>query len=358
MNESRLANVLVEKLVSFPMTVTRQKVEGSRYNILAKSPGEPNLLLAAHMDTVEPSDPTQLKPFVDRGRLYGLGSCDTKGGLCAIIEALRIIGNDELKKVRGLSILFYCDEEYDFLGTKKFIEEVDSVGKLAVLAEPTDLEILYAHRGIIEVHFSITGERAHASRPFEGKHAINACTDAVGYLTTEVGRYKTWIGEPTVNLAYLHGGLLIKQGDLFEVELGRQGNNIPNYAEAVLDIRTPSHELNATKTKNIIESRIIPTGCQIGKFRIRHDLGILDNDVNDLTIVSKIVESVCGSAVFKDPSFLGYSDAQMIRAKYGVSSINFGPIGGNLHNEGEWVDVASLDKVANVYAELIREYCL
>lgn len=118
-------DLLAGWLADFGFNITIQPVPDTRnkVNLLAKiGSGEGGLLLAGHSDTV-PFDQGkwQLDPFILReadNRFYGLGSCDMKGFFAFIIEALKAIPLDKLKK--PLYILATADEETSMAGARFF----------------------------------------------------------------------------------------------------------------------------------------------------------------------------------------------------------------------------------------------
>ncbi len=206
-NEKEIGDFIYKYLKQspFPFKVEKQKVEGKRFNIIASDGAKPKLLLIAHMDTVEPRGWQKHNPFkgtVKGSKLYGLGSMDMKGGMAAILTAL-----NEFKKTKGLMVLFYCDEEYDFKGMKKFIKEYKISPQLAVSAEPTNLKIWNGARGIIKVSFRVEGKTAPASRPDQGENVITGLVEAVKYLEKTLKKYRTEnLGPSICNLSAISGG--------------------------------------------------------------------------------------------------------------------------------------------------------
>lgn len=92
-NEKEIGNFVFSYLKKFPyFQVKKQKVEGERFNIIAKTKGTPQLFLAGHMDTVEPGQGWFKSPFgrlIKKNKLYGLGALDMKSGMAAILDSLK-----------------------------------------------------------------------------------------------------------------------------------------------------------------------------------------------------------------------------------------------------------------------------
>lgn len=123
--------------------------------------GDRDLIVATHLDTV----PIR-RPFSFDGLYaYGTGVCDAKGSVAAML----------LSAEKGLdySLVFFCDEEEDGLGSKEFISNFQG-GKYAVVMEPTNLKIASRHYGNFELYVEILGKEAHGAHPEEGLNAIHA----------------------------------------------------------------------------------------------------------------------------------------------------------------------------------------
>ncbi len=147
--------------------------------------GGPTLMLSAHMDTVRVSGPESWArdPFsaeVEDGLLYGVGSCDMKGGLAAMVYALKIL-KDLGADLKG-DIVLSCvvqEEECEGLGTRVLIKESGIRPDWVVIGEPTDLNISRGQRGRLEMQVVTHGRSAHAASPHLGENAINTAARLV-----------------------------------------------------------------------------------------------------------------------------------------------------------------------------------
>ncbi len=357
-NEKEIAEFICNYLEKFSyLQVKKQKVEGDRFNIIAKDNYPPKLLFACHLDTVEPKkgwDYNQLSATIKGNRLYGLGSCDMKGGTACVLDTLQ-----EFNKTKGLALLFYCDEEYDFKGMRKFLQNGFPSPKLAVFPESTNEKIVNGCRGVIEIYFQIFGKTGHAARPLEGKNAIDGITGTIESLRGKIERYESSsLGKPTLNLAYLAGGLMKKVDRNGEITLGDRGNNIPDVAQAVLDIRTTSSKLDGKKVIDFLNDSCKKNGLELGEVFIRSDFGPMYISRTKIKDFENIIKSQVGRANYGDITKQGYFDGEMLYKKLGVPCVYFGPKGGNAHGVNEWVDVNSLKEVREVYKNLIRRVCL
>jgi putative selenium metabolism hydrolase len=139
----------------------------------------PTLMFNAHMDTVRVSAPDTWTrdPFaaeVEDGILYGLGSCDMKSGLAAMIYGTKLL-RDEGVSLDG-EIVVACvvqEEECEGLGTRMLVEESGIRPDWVVIGEPTDLNVSRGQRGRLEMRLIAHGRSAHAASPQLGDNAIS-----------------------------------------------------------------------------------------------------------------------------------------------------------------------------------------
>jgi putative selenium metabolism hydrolase len=138
----------------------------------------PTLMLNAHMDTVRVSarDSWTHDPFaadVRDGTLYGLGSCDMKGGLAAMVYGAKLLHDAQISL--GGNLLVACvvqEEACEGLGTRVLIEESDLWPDWVILGEPTNLNVSRGQRGRLEMRVVAHGKSAHAASPRLGENAI------------------------------------------------------------------------------------------------------------------------------------------------------------------------------------------
>jgi len=356
-NEKEIGEFIYKYLKNISyLQVEKQEIENGRFNIIAKDSDDPKLLIACHMDTVESKIGWKYNQGeIKEDKLYGLGSCDMKGGTACILDTLK-----DFNKTNGLALLFYCDEEYDFKGMKKFIEEYSFQPELILSPEATNLEIINGCKGVIEIYFRVKGKTGYTARPKEGNNAINGAIKIVNSLKEEIQKEKyqnSVLGKPILNLAYLSGGLMKGFDNSKKIILGDRGNNIPDVAEVVIDIRTPNDNLNANTIINFIKESAIKEGLELEKIEIRSDLRPLYTSKEKLEKFKNIAKQSLIEINYGDITEQGYFDGELISKKSGSPFLCFGPKGGNAHGSDEWVDIKTLEKTKNVYRDLIKEIC-
>ena len=143
--------------------------------------GRPGLAWFGHTDVVPagrwtgPGGP--FTPAVTGGRLYGRGSCDMKGPVaCALAAAARLVASG-VPRVAPLWVVLTADEEVGFDGARELVRSSAAYRKLAaagppgVIGEPTGLRVVHAHKGSLRLRATARGEAAHSSTG-RGENAV------------------------------------------------------------------------------------------------------------------------------------------------------------------------------------------
>jgi acetylornithine deacetylase len=157
-------------------------------------PGGKRLVLSGHVDVVPAGDPATWSDdpwsgVVRNGQLHGRGACDMKGGIAAILGAVRALGETgALDRLQGeLLVAFVPAEEDGGQGTLAAIR-AGATGDLCVIPEPSNLDVVIAHAGAITFRLTVPGKAAHASRRTEGVSALDNLGDLVRALEDDEAR--------------------------------------------------------------------------------------------------------------------------------------------------------------------------
>ena len=131
------------------------------------------ILFDVHQDTV-PADGMTIPPFVPEiagGRLSGRGSCDVKGSMAAMLSAFARLVRE--RPPGSASVLLACtvDEEFTHLGSSR-LAETQHGAELAIVAEPTLLNLVHCHKGALRWKIRTKGVACHSSTPHLGVNAI------------------------------------------------------------------------------------------------------------------------------------------------------------------------------------------
>ena len=175
--EADLASRLFSDLRDWGFDPVREPVHpGGRDNVIATLPGRdgaPVVMFHAHLDTVGLSGKATTDALSSGGNVYGRGSCDTKGSLVAMIESLRLLGAVDAAERATVMLVGGIDEEVGGTGAQELAAAHPEID-MAVIGEPTSLEIATAHKGVVRFEIATTGIPAHSSKPHLGRNAIYA----------------------------------------------------------------------------------------------------------------------------------------------------------------------------------------
>ncbi|QQE12049.1 ArgE/DapE family deacylase [Planctomycetota bacterium] len=204
-------------------------------NVLVKykvGEGLPWVWFDSHMDTVSVKGMT-VDPFageIKDGKMYGRGTCDTKGTGACMLWAMHKLKESGVKK-NNIALLFSVDEEEKMIGIKKFAREqytnqgIEPVG--FIVGEPTLCKPIVTHNGMMRFKLITKGIAAHSSDPTRGKSAISAMMKLIGEIE---GMYI-----PRLDRKHeLNGNA---QMSINTVQGGQSANIIPDYCEAQIDRR-------------------------------------------------------------------------------------------------------------------------
>lgn len=248
--EHRLTDFLEKWLISQGVTPYRQPVAHLRENLIAVSePAGPvtrTILWEVHQDTV-PVEGMTIKPFggeVHENRVYGRGACDVKGGMASMLGAFERLaierkahqfGQARAEPGARVVLALTVDEEHTFLGVQGLVgnqgEDLKRLGiwpDIAVVAEPTNLHIVEAHKGVARWHLVTRGVPCHSSRPDQGHNAIYRMARVVSVLEQHAAELISQPGDPqlgpgTLSVGKIQGGISVNTvPDECRIEIDRR----------------------------------------------------------------------------------------------------------------------------------------
>ena len=230
--EGRVSAYLEEWFRNLGIVVTRESISPGRDNIIARydAPGSRRtILFDVHQDTV-PTDGMTIPPFepiVRDGRLYGRGACDIKGGMAAMMTAFARLVRE--RPAGSASVVLACtvDEEFTHIGSSRLAEQLAGID-LAIVAEPTMLDIVDRHKGAVRWKIRTHGVACHSSTPDRGDNAIYRMARVVGVLADHAGELARSapdpvLGPPSLSVGRIEGGISVNVvPDRSEVEIDRR----------------------------------------------------------------------------------------------------------------------------------------
>ncbi len=259
--EARVTDYLEALFQSLGLPYERQYVADRRENIIARLDGEvppakggPLLLFEAHQDTV-PVDGMTIAPWdpvIKDGRIYGRGSCDIKGGMTAMLGAIARLAHERPPGLPTIVMACTVNEEHGYTGatalTQLWSEGRDILPRqpdMAIVTEPTQLQVVVAHKGVVRWRCHARGKAGHSSQPQYGVNAIFRMAPILAALE----RYQKEIapslghhplcGHPTLSVGTITGGLSV--------------NTVPDRCTIEIDRRLLPHEKPETAYLHVID---------------------------------------------------------------------------------------------------------
>ncbi len=260
-NEEKVAHFIADYLKKLGLEVHIDEVVPGRPNVIGilKGKGEgKTLLFEGHTDVVTAGDIEEWSypPFgavVEDGKIYGRGSCDTKGNVAAAIFATKAIKESGMDFNGRILLCIPVDEEGMMIGIKDFIKKgwADNVDA-AVICEPEENNICITQKGAMRVIVRVQGKMAHGAMPLAGINPNWGMAKIICELEKlqqkeidRLGNHK-YLGYPSITPTIL---MAPSKGE-------PQINVIPKECYTTLDIRTvpgQEHEVLAKQIQDILD---------------------------------------------------------------------------------------------------------
>jgi acetylornithine deacetylase len=346
--EHRVTGYLEEFFRGLGVPCERQTVAPQRDNILARfeAPGaRRTLVFEAHQDTV-PTDNMTIAPFgaaVENGRLYGRGACDIKGGMAAMLAAFARVVREKPRAACNLVMACSVDEEHTFLGVQEFVTR-GLKADMAVVAEPTDLRIVKAHKGVCRWVVTAPGRSCHSSTPELGVNAIYR----MARLLAGIERYAAelrdsrtdpLLGPPTLSVGRIDGGTSV--------------NTIPDRCRIEVDRRLiPGEDAQAAPGQftAFLKAAGIDVPFECGPLWINCPALSPDLSADLVTALGQCIDAVTGR---HEVIAVPYGTDASTLAAAGIPSVVFGP--GNIaraHTCDEWVPLDEVERASEILYRL------
>lgn len=283
------------------------------------------VILNGHLDVI-PGKDWQYQSRIEGDKMYGVGSMDMKSNVACMIEVFKDLA-PKLSYPLGLQIV--TDEEIGgFNGTKLQIEE-GVKADFVIAGETTQFNIVHQARGILQLKITANGKTAHGAYPWRGENALEKLHEFLSLLSQRIPNPPIEEWKSSINLAKI------------ETE-NISFNKIPDKATAWLDVRFIPEDADSILSQI---TSLLPHNFNINIVANEPFLFVEKNDefvVKIQDAVNKILkkESVCYGA-------FGSSDARFY-TQVGSKGVEFGPIGGGIGTDDEWVSIQSLTDFYNI----------
>ncbi len=329
--------------------------EKDKANLIATlGSGNNGLVLAGHTDTV-PFDENrwQVEPFgltEKDDRFYGLGSCDMKSFFAVILEALKAIDLNKIKQ--PLIVLATADEETSMSGAKAIAKQASQLGinnaRYAVIGEPTNMQAVRMHKGMMMEAIQLSGQAGHSSNPALGNNALEAMHKVISELLRwrEELQHKYHnpmfeVPVPTMNFGHIHGG--------------DNPNRICGSCELQIDIR-PLPGMKVTDLRAEMQQRLNnvlrDSGIHFKTVALFDGVDAMQTS-KDSELV-KLAEKMTGT----ESQAVAFATEAPYYNAMGLDTIVMGP--GSIkqaHQPDEYIEMKMLNPAVDVIRRLIAHYC-
>jgi acetylornithine deacetylase/succinyl-diaminopimelate desuccinylase family protein len=353
--ESRVTDYLENVFRQLGLACQRQTVEPGRDNIYARLEGasdRPLLVFEAHQDTVPVEGMTidPWKPVVRDGRIYGRGACDIKGGLAAMLVAVARLVEDRPANRPTIILASTMNEEYGATGAKamcKFWEQPDSLfGRqpdAVIVAEPTELNVVVAHKGVVRWRLNTLGRASHSSQPELGENAIYRMAEVLPVLERYARdvvpqlREHALCGRPTLSVGTIRGGISV--------------NTVPDHATIEIDRRVLPGEEPQEAYAHAVEflKQNLPKDLAIENEPSFITMASL-SDANNGALADQLLSTARAVSGRGGKTGVPYGTNASATSAAGVPTVVFGP--GSIaqaHTADEWLAIEQLELASEIY---------
>ena len=354
--EGRVSDYLERWFEDLGVAVSREPIAPGRDNIIARyeAPGaRRTILFDVHQDTVPVAGMTipPFEPEIRDGRVYGRGACDIKGGMAAMMTAFARLVRERPSGSASVVLACTVDEEFTHIGSSRLAEQVDGVD-VAIVAEPTKLDIVDRHKGAVRWKIRTNGVACHSSTPDLGDNAIYRMASVVGALadhSAELARATpdSVLGPPSLSVGRIIGGVSVNVvPDCCEIEIDRR--MIPG--ETPDDCRNRVRAVVRERIGSLDGIEFLPPWVVMPTLTPRSDRAM-----PWLEGLEAAIHRVGG----RQPAVTGVpygTDAGPLGASGRLPCFVFGP--GDIaqaHTKDEWVEIDQILRASEMYFEIARE---
>ncbi|HKJ71639.1 MAG TPA: succinyl-diaminopimelate desuccinylase [Gammaproteobacteria bacterium] len=313
----------------------------------------PVVAFAGHTDVV-PTGPEEdwrhppFTPTVDGNLLYGRGAADMKGSVAAFTVAVERFLARHPEPAGSIVFLITGDEEGPAVhGTPAMIRQLQARQEdldYCLVGEPSCSERLgdtvkNGRRGSLTGELAVLGTQGHVAYPHKADNPIHRALPALAELVETQWDAGNAYFPPTS----------------FQIPNIQAGTGAHNVIPGSLDVQF-NFRYSTESTKESLKDRVTEI---LDRHGLRFDLHWHENGDPFLTEPGPLVNALTES--IKDATGLethlstagGTSDGRFI-APLGVQVAEFGPINATIHQVDEHVDVADLEKLAEIYEGVLE----
>lgn len=339
--------------------IPAEHAEGSegRVSLLCRRPaaGKPHLLFYGHVDVVPAEGWDAFRPRVERGKIYGRGAADMKGGLVALLLGLEAVKGESLKY--DVSVLVTVDEELGQASQLRYLAQfLPPVSGLNVFSLDAGFGFVgIANLGLLQMNIGVKGKSVHSGLAHLGKNAVEKAVplmQALLDLKRRVVQRKSEVAvHPGTGLTRMEARLNIN-----EVRGGLKANIVPDKCTITIDRRLIPEENLADAEKEIRETlRSVPdVDWEVAKvFAIPTVPPCRDPIIDELAEVIRQVTGKTGK--FGE---MGSGDlSAVVTLEWGAKDFGVGVIRAecNIHGKDEFVYQQDIEDLAIIISKFLRQ---
>jgi len=332
--------------------------------ILKGTGGGKSMILNGHYDVVSPGeienwshDP--FKAQAEGNKLFGRGACDMKGGIAAMIFALRYIQESGFKLKGDIIVESVPEEELTSMGTLACCQKGYNA-QAAIIPEPTDLNPLVAMRGNLNGKITVFGRAGHGDMPqphWSEGGAVNAISKAVKILTALDDLTEEWRTRPDKQHKLLPPDMVLPT-------LIHGGKWIVMYPEKC-EIEFNSDFIPSTKNlKQEIEDKIkyVASGDSWMREhppRFETNPWLYGAEIDEDDPIVRIAFEA-SEDIGHNPKIIGMgslTDAIHLINYAKTPTVTIGPSGGGFHEPDEFVYMDSIVNTTKIVALCLMRWC-
>lgn len=357
--EYRVTEYLEKLFEQLGLPYARQHLEPKRANIFARLDGSQDprsggglIVFEAHQDTV-PVDGMTIPPWrpeVRAGRVYGRGSCDIKGGMACMLTAISRLSEQRPRHMPTIIMACSVNEECGFSGATDMAQlwargESPLVPRLpdaVIVAEPTDLNVVVAHKGVMRWSITTRGRAAHSSKPDLGVNAVYAMAKVLNLLeqyarerVAGLGQHPL-VGRPSLSVGVIAGGISV--------------NTVPDHCMIHVDRRVLPGENGPQARQHVIDylSQRLPSTVEIEHADpFLASPGLSDAGNSELAqCLNRVVQSHGAPG---ERLGVPYGTDAPAYDRVGIPTVVFGP--GSIaqaHTCDEWIEIEQLNRATDI----------
>lgn len=289
---------------------------------------KPSILLNTHHDTVKPNKAYTLDPFIPvekEGKIFGLGSNDAGASLVAMSQVfLHFYEAENLS--HNLIIALTAEEEISGLdGIEALFPQLPNV-ELAIVGEPTKMNLAIAEKGLLVVDGEMKGTASHAAHPNNDNAIVKCMADLQHILNYKFAKTSDYLGDVKVTLSVINAGT--------------QHNVVPEKCNFTLDVRVTDAYTNK-EVFEILQSEMKST-LTARSFRLNSSK--IDSDHPFVKAGISLGRSTYGSPTSSDQAIIP------------CTSVKIGP-GDSLrsHTADEFIYIDEIQEGIDIYIKILEQ---